>query len=300
MLDNIKSSFSIRDLHHLTGISLHTIRIWERRFDFLQPERSGTNIRQYSIDDLKKLLNISLLVKNGYKISELALMNNQQLNTLVNSTSSVQNTSQVYIDNLKMSMMEFDASLFNDTYNRLISEMTFYDVFIKVFIPFLEQIGKLWQTSSITVAQEHFISNLIRQKLFFNIEKLPRQSAPGNRKFVLFLPVGELHELGLLFFHYVLLVNGRESVYLGQDVEMETLNGILNTEKQLTFISYLTITPNENALPEYVTEFRKKILQNNNELWISGRKVHGFKKNKSWNNVLAFPDVKELLEKICQ
>ncbi len=300
MLDNIKSTFSITDLHHLSGVSAHTIRIWERRFDLLQPDRTETNIRQYNNKHLKKLLNISLLVKSGYKISELAALSEQQLIALVNSSQARSADDQHHIDQLKLSMMDFNATLFNDTYARLLSEMSFYDLFVRVFVPFLEQIGHLWQTNSITIAQEHFISNLIRQKLFFNIDRMPRSIYTEKKRYVLFLPNGELHELGLLFLHYVLLMSGRDSIYLGHDVDVDTLSDIALKDTSIVFISFFTMAPLNEELEDYFTGFRKKLLAGNNEFWVTGGKLKEYKKNKNWINLSVFPDVRVLLNKLRQ
>jgi MerR family transcriptional regulator, light-induced transcriptional regulator len=300
MLDNIKSTFSISDLHNLSGVSAHTIRIWERRFELLKPERTATNIRLYNNEHLKKLLNISLLVKKGYKISELAALNDQQLVSLVNSTIAGEENWQRSIDSFKVAMIDFNTHLFNDTYSRLLSEMSFYDMFVRVMIPFLEQIGQLWQTNSITIAHEHFISNLLRQKLFFNIDKLPRINHSDVKRYVLYLPIQELHELGLLFLHYVLLLSGRDSVYLGQDVSVDALTPFVRKGSNVTFISFLTIVPQDDTLSDYLAECRNKILQSENELWLTGSRLDKYKKNKSWSNISIFPDVRVLLNKIRQ
>jgi MerR family transcriptional regulator, light-induced transcriptional regulator len=296
MLDKVSSTHTISDLHHLTGVSMHTIRIWERRFDLLKPQRTESNIRLYNNSHLRKLLNISLLLNSGYKISELAAMNDVQIVSLVNDIQARNAIEQHSIDQFKVAMLEFNASLFHDTYAKLIGDMSFYDLFRKVMIPFLQQIGQLWQTESITVAHEHFISNLIRQKLFANIDKMPRPATDKSKVHLLFLPSGELHELGLLFLHYVLLLHGKNSVYLGPDVNIDVLEE-MTTGDNTVFITYFTVVPAENQVKNYMTSVRKKLLKGRRQVWVTGSRIKSLKMPK-YANVHLFPDVRDLIRLI--
>ena len=151
-MNNVKKSFSIRDLENLSGIKAHTIRIWEKRYELLSPERTSTNIRTYSLASLQKLLNITLLYNNGYKISKIAKLQEADIPLI--------------------SMINFDLSLFQNTYSSLLSEKSFRDIFWEYFIPLLNELGLLWQTDTISPAHEHFITNLIKQKIYTSTEKL--------------------------------------------------------------------------------------------------------------------------------
>ena len=293
-MDNIKLTFSISDLSELTGISAHSIRIWERRYNLLEPVRTDTNIRRYTNDDLRKLLNISLLLKEGVKISELANYSDQQLNARVNSMLSTVQDDQHAMNELKMAMLHFDTRKFEDVYNRLTGSMSFYDVFLQVMIPFLDHIGSLWQTNSISVAHEHYVSNLLRQKLFFQIEKLPKPDPKNQKLYVLFLPIHELHELGLLFIHYVLLLNGHNSIYLGPDVGLPSLEGI-PVDKPRVFVTYLTITPADELLPGFFAEAKQILLGPQDQLHALGHRVCHFKPAKGSKNIFIYPSLKDYL-----
>ena len=171
-MNNIKTNFSIKDLENLTGIKAHTIRIWEKRYNLLQPNRSDTNIRNYSIESLQKLLNVSFLNENGYKISKIAKLQANEIPSLVREIATSGKQKHHAVNALKMAMLNFDQTLFYTTYNNLLQQHTFKDIFHEVFLPLLKDIGILWQTDTINPAHEHFISTLIKQKVLINIEKV--------------------------------------------------------------------------------------------------------------------------------
>ena len=156
-MNNIKANFSIKDLENLTGIKAHTIRIWEKRYNLLSPDRSDTNIRNYSIASFQKLLNISYLNNNGLKISKIADLKEEEIPIKVREIASRGKVEDHAINAFKMAMVNFDQKLFYNTYNNLIEHKTFKNIFYTVFIPLLNEIGLLWQTDTITPAQEHFI-----------------------------------------------------------------------------------------------------------------------------------------------
>ena len=201
-MNNIKQDFSIRDLENISGIKAHTIRIWEKRYNLLQPKRSETNIRYYTPENLTKLLNIVLLNKNNFKISKIAAMSEEDITTKSRELAFSIATNDEAINSFKLSMFQFDKILFNNTYNQLLHKKTFREIFKDIFIPFLEHIGLLWQTETLLPAHEHFISNLITQKIQINTEKLQYSITNTNKTYVLFLPENEIHELGLLYLNY--------------------------------------------------------------------------------------------------
>lgn len=193
---NVKTVFSIKDLENLSGIKAHTIRIWEKRYDILRPMRSDTNIRNYDLENLQKLLNVVLLNSYGYKISRIAEHSSEKIELLVREIISEKSVKNHAINAFKMAMINFDQALFFNTYNSLLSEKSFRDVFYEVVIPLMNEIGLLWQAGTITPAQEHFISFLIKQKLLLNTEKLQiLEPTRTDKVFVLYLPENEIHEL---------------------------------------------------------------------------------------------------------
>ena len=274
-MELIKSKFSIKDLENLSGIKAHTIRIWEKRYNLLEPERTETNIRYYSNESLQKLLNIALLNKYGMKISKIAKLTDEQIvkesNALINENA----TKALAINSFKIAMYNFDTILFNKTYNDLIEKFSFQEVFNNYFIPFLEELGLLWQTDTISPANEHFISALIKQKVLLEVEKIQyREPLHKEEVFILFLPDQEIHDLGLIYVHYLLLSRGFKSIYLGQSIPIENLSGFKELFNKITFISYFTVKPSVQKITNYITDLNEKIIKLCDcKLWIMGRKT---------------------------
>lgn len=299
-MNNIKSEFTIKDLENFSGIKAHTIRIWEKRYKILEPNRTESNIRYYDINNLQKLLNVSLLNTNGLKISKIAELPESKLNASVRELVAKNGVDTQASNSLKLSMLNFDENLFNVTYNNLIAQSSLRDVFKGVFLPFLNEIGLLWQVNSITPAHEHFITNLIKQKIFINIERL-QLSSPTNfdKIFVLYLPMNEIHELGLLYLHFELLLHGYQSIYLGQSVPVANLNDVQKVYNNICFISYLTVEPSRMSVEEYVeTVINTVLLETDSQLWLLGRKLTEINQKFSLNNVKMFESIDLLLNKL--
>ncbi len=215
--------YSIKDLEKISGIKAHTIRMWERRYNIIEPKRTDTNIRYYSDTDLKCLLNISILNQNGIKISHIASLNDQQIKSRVLDLSLNNRYSNVQIENLMISMFELDEMKFTNALTGSIIKHGFEDTVESILFPFLERIGILWQAGTVNPAQEHFMSNLIRQKLMVAIDNEMQNSLVNSRRIVFFLPEKELHEIGLLFYSLIARKEGMEVIYLGQSVPMNDL-----------------------------------------------------------------------------
>lgn len=217
------AKYSIKDLERLSGIKAHTIRIWEKRYGLLEPLRTVTNIRYYSDEDLKKILNISLLNRHGIKISHIAGLQHDQLAEKVRLATKDTADYDALIDQIIICMVELDEQKFEKILSRAILQIGFEETILEVIYPLLDKIGILWMTGAINPAQEHFISNLVRQKLIVAIDELIIHPHPDPKRFLMFLPEGELHELGLLFFSYLIRKRGHEVTYFGQWVPMDDL-----------------------------------------------------------------------------
>lgn len=297
-MNNIKTEFSIKDLENISGIKAHTIRIWEKRYSLLQPNRSDTNIRSYNLENLQKLLNVVFLNSNGYKISKISELKSKDIPVLVREIASKGNQQHHALNALKMSMLNFDQILFNKTYSNLLQENTFRDIFYDVFISLLEEIGILWQTDTISPAHEHFISTLIKQKILVNIEKVQNlEPQTGKKTFVLFLPDHEIHDIGLLFINYELVCNGYHCIYLGPSVPINCLKDLIVHYKQITFLSYFTVKPEIEELPEYVDEFSKELLGDSaNKFIILGQRSKKLDDIILPKNISSYPSIKDLVK----
>ncbi|MEJ7646864.1 MAG: MerR family transcriptional regulator [Chryseolinea sp.] len=265
--------YSIKDLEQLSGIKAHTIRIWEKRHQIIVPSRTTTNIRFYSDEDLKKIINVSLLNNNGIKISRIADMSATELNEKVLAISEDQTDASIPIDQLVVAMVDMDEESFEKILNNLILRFGFEGTFTEIVYPFLEKIGLLWQTEQITPAQEHFVSNLIRQKVIVAIDGLPLPPRT-SRKVLLFLPESELHELGLLFYHYLTRKTGYRSFYFGQCLPHIDLVQSVAIHTPALMVTCITTTPLV-PFPEYVSLLKSDFL--NIPILLSGYQVRSNK-----------------------
>ena len=295
-MNNVKNVFSIKDLENLSGIKAHTIRIWEKRYNILEPMRSDTNIRSYDIRNLQKLLNIVLLHNYGYKISKIATLDQNEMNKLAKDIISEKSAKNHAISTFKMAMMNFDQSLFFQTYNQLLNEKTFREVFYTVFIPLMQELGFLWQTETITPAHEHFITYLIKQKLLINTEKVQiLEPTKTDKVFILFLPLNEIHELGLMYLNYEILLNGYQTIFLGESIPVSSLMDLKNSFEKITFLSYLTVEPNQDEVNNYIAELETNLLANtNHELLLLGRMTEFIADKTKFENIHIFNSIEEL------
>ena len=244
-------TYSIRELEHLSGIKAHTIRMWEKRHRLIEPQRTDSNIRYYSDDDLKKILNVSLLNNSGIKISAIAGMPEDELGKKVLELSESAGQTRIHIDQLVTSMLDLDEERFEADLAAYEKKFGFEETVTTIVYPFLDKIGILWQTGNITPAHEHFISNLIRQRIIVAIASLPPVTR-ATLRIVLFLPENELHEIGLLFYHYIARKSGFKTYYLGQSVPHRDLQTVCSIHKPHFLITSLTSSPPVSELDDYV------------------------------------------------
>lgn len=297
-MDNIKKNFSIRDLENISGIKAHTIRIWEKRYNLLSPERSKTNIRYYSHQNLQKLLNIVLLNNNNYKISKISKMSDELINITARDLALNTTINDDAINSLKLSMFKFDKISFNTTYNKLLDKKNFREIFKEVFIPFLEHLGLLWQTETILPVHEHFISNLITQKIQINTDVLNYTKILSDNVFILFLPVNEIHELGLLYLNYELVLRGHRTIYLGQNLPLNNLNIFFDIHDKITFVTSMTVRPYDDDIVEYFNTMDNIISLSSHSLIAIGKKVMQFSSNNFKSKISLYPSISELLKEI--
>jgi len=251
------ASYSIKELENLSGIKAHTIRIWEKRYGIVKPARTDTNIRLYCDSDLKRLLNIAILNRYGIKISQISKLSDNELSEKVVHVTSDSTNPESSIENLIIAMVEMDEFKFNRILSRYIMNEGFENAVIRVIFPFFEKIGILWQTGAINPAHEHFVSNLFRQKLMVAIDNIMIPENDNARKFILFLPEGEYHELALLFYNYLIKKSGALVYYLGSSVPF---NDVLETSKMVKpdyLFTSITSSLNKEDIVDYLNKLSK-------------------------------------------
>ncbi len=298
-MKRIKNSFSIKNLENISGIKAHTIRIWEKRYNLLQPERTDTNIRRYSLDSLRKLLNITLLYNHGIKISKIANLPEKEIPFLVREIALKSSSEQVSINAFKLSMVNFDITMFDATYDELMNKNDFSFIYLNIFVPLMRGLGILWQTGAISPSHEHFITNLIKQKIHIQTELMQRDSTPqiNASTFVLYLPENEIHELSILFLNYYVLNNGFKTIFLGQSIPTISLKTLLSYSPSLHFVTYVTVEPNKEEINDYLAHFNKELIENTaNQLSIFGPQVQYIDKTLVASGINVYDKIEDFVE----
>jgi len=290
------AEYKIRELELLTGIKAHTIRIWEQRYNIISPNRTDTNIRTYSDDDLRKILNIALLNKHGIKISHIAEMSDADINQQVISFSESDTDFSNQVNALTIAMIEMDEDRFDKIISTNTLRLGFEKTMIRVLYPFLQRVGMMWLTGAINPAQEHFISNLIRQKLIVAIDGQSASINPQSPKFLLFCPEGEMHEIPLLFSNYLLRSRKFRVVYLGINLPFDNLKSVSAIHEPNYLFTILTTQPSGIETQDYINKLSKSYLNTN--IIVSGRELFNKKFNfpKNVNFINGIDDLLKFLD----
>lgn len=266
-----EQGYSIKDLEVLSGVKAHTIRIWEKRYNLLIPQRTETNIRYYTDEDLKRMLNISMLVRNGYKISKVSKWDDKKISETILNLTSENNTESDYIEQLILYMVNFDNISFYRLANEIINRMGLEEAVTKVFFNFFVRIGTYWQVGSVFPAQEHYVSNIFRQKLIAEIDKLGIVHS-RQETILFFLPEKEMHEMSLLFYSYLAHKMGYRVIYLGQFVPQEDLSKIQEQVRiDFVFTAFINSIAKED-LESYLESVKE--LFRNQKVFITGWQIH--------------------------
>lgn len=286
------NTYSMSQVEMLTGIKSHTLRIWERRYSFLKPERTDTNIRYYSDSEVRKLLNVSILLNNGYRVSAIDKLKEDEIHALIlelNSRSSAKFDDD--LNRLVLSMIELDEEKFTSVFQRHVTRNGLLSTVMELLYPFLDHVGILWMSSRTIPAQEHFISNIIRQKIVTAIDMIPSPRS-DSKKVIMFLPENENHEIGLLLANYIAKDLGFKVYYLGQNVPIVNIvdvHEIVNSD--LLFTMFVTPTTDE-----YLKSFELVLTDIPKPLLIAGNYVS----ETSPNNFSYITSPEKLLEKLTQ
>ena len=268
------SSYTIKDLEKISGIKAHTIRIWEQRYQFLQPQRTETNIRTYSSDELKTILNVSLLNKYGFKISHIDKMSAEQMEDKILSLNQIDAQKERVVNALIKEMVSLNMANFERQMDTYIGQKGIEKTIIEIIFPFMERVGILWITNHINPAQEHLATNVIRQKIILGIEKLP-SVLNYSKRIVLFMPEGEYHEIGLLYVHFLLKQRGFYVDYLGTNVPMIDLKYLSEFHKVDYLYCHLTSPAKNFKIHKFFDQLSEvsKIIQ----IVISGQLAQAYK-----------------------
>jgi len=292
------NSFSISQLQQFSGIKAHTLRIWEQRYNGLNPNRSEGNTRYYDNTQLRRLLNIVSLMDSGYKVSELCPMSNRSLFKLVeeqlkNRLYEDEGT-EYFITQLVAAGMDFDSTHFEKIFANCVLRLGIRNTYVKIIYPMLAKIGLMWATDTMPPACEHFISNIIKQKLFSAIDSLP-PAMPSKKSWLLFLPEEEFHEIGLLFSHYLIRQAGNKVIYLGSNVPFETIKNAIGETDPFHLLFFLVHNNTPENTQEYLDNLKKNFTKS--QIHVSGNEklISKLKTGKGINWVRSVEELEKQL-----
>ena len=254
------SKYKISDLEKLSGVKSHTIRIWEQRYKVLTPLRTETNIRYYDDEQLRKLLNVVSLMKSGVKISTIGKLTDEEINIKIlalANTGGIGVKEETLINQMVSAGLSYDEAAFEKTFSNSILSFGLMNAYQKVFYPMLIKIGLLWSTTELSPAQEHFLSNLIKQKIFAAIDALAPPS-DQSENWLLFLPEGEQHDLGLLIANYGLRAKGKKVIYLGANVPIENLYLVAEQVEPTHYLTFSVRSNEHDSINKYLSSMNKE------------------------------------------
>lgn len=246
--------YSISDLEKLTGIKAHTIRIWEKRYSIISPERTDTNIRYYSVRDLQRLLNISFLNRNGFKISQISEMSDSEIESQVSRLSDKPGADEGFVTDLITAVNSLDEDKFERILNSSILKLGFEQSFYEVVFPLMEKVALMWQIGKLNACQERFVNNLVRHKLVVAIDGLVGQNDISRHNYLLYLPSGHYDEINLLFVNYLLRKSGHHVLYLGPSIPLDHLKSLNNRESIDHVVVSLNPGYTEKELEQYLDQ----------------------------------------------
>jgi len=274
-------NYSIDQFSKITGISKLVLRTWENRYDYLQAPRTKTNIRVYSDQLLIKALKTKFLIDSGYKISLITSKSDSELDHLIvelKNSSNHETSYDYYINKMIESGITYDTKLFNDTYEECLLEFNHVDVYIKIMLPTFFKIGLFWLTNRMNPAQEHFLSEMFKQKVYSEIDRIKIQNRTSSN-WLLFLPPDEYHEIGLLFSRFLLIQNGFEVIYLGANVPLSALKQVSQTKKidnllffSISNFSKINLIETITCLDKYFKQTKKYLVNSSIDLNTSSSK----------------------------
>lgn len=286
--------YSIKDLEVLSGIKAHTLRAWEQRHKLIVPKRTSTNIRYYSDDDLRMVLNVSLLLENGLKIGQIAKHSAEEIGEMALKAKPYLGTFTHEMNALKISTLTFDLVKFEATMTKCMDDYGVHTTFREIIGDYIQELGKLWLSGSVSISQEHFVSSLIRQKLFAAIDKLEAPESPKTGRYALFLPANELHEIGILYLAYVLKERGEHVYYLGQSLPKEYLSDLLDNQSIDYLVSAFTTHPEKEELQEYLVELEELTAKRRVEVHLTGYQFQEYNLEETGPNIHIYSTLKEL------
>ena len=264
--------YPIRAVAQMTGLSVDTLRAWERRYDAVAPGRNDRG-RLYSDADVARLKQLAELVKRGHAIGTIAGLAEADLAGLLKRADALTTPPEAApvakLDLLKGTLDRYDLDAIEATLNRHAAVLPPRDLVFAVILPMLQEIGRRWEAGNVRPAQEHLVSAIVRSVLGGLLRVTMRPNA--SPRIVFATPAGERHELGLLCAALLTASAGYGVVYLGPDLPAADISHAATTAGARVVIVSLT-TP--GAVTRSAIRTLAQIGQAGVELWVGGPEAH--------------------------
>jgi len=298
---NIMNSFSISELQKFSGIKAHTIRTWEQRYNALKPNRSEGNTRYYNGSQLRRLLNIVSLLNTDYKVSELCSMPDKKLVKLLDEKLSqsilADHAYEYFISQIISATIQFNEMQFDKLFANCILRFGLKGTYVQIIYPALVRLGIMWSKDAILPAQEHFITNLIRQKVLAVIDALPIATTSTN-SWLLFLPEDEFHEAGLLLSNFLIRQAGMKVIYLGANVPYDSLKLAIKEIKPTHILFFLVRKNNNKEDMELINILNKNFPTQKIYLGCDSSRLNDLKTSKYFTKLHSVQDLENKLQQI--
>lgn len=251
--------YTIKQLERLSGVKAHTIRIWEKRYKLFTPQRTSTNIRRYCDTDLRMILNVTTLLRYGFKISRLANKSPEELALLLDEATRRATAQGIDIEPLLEATITFNELAIREYIGQSITRNGLEYTYEQQIHPFLDRLGSLWQSGVIRTTHEHFATNIVKHILLVEFAKLPRESLKV-KPMVFFLPEGEFHEIALLYYAYITKKEGLRVIYLGQSTPTTDVIALCKDVEPLALFTSMSTRMGKNEPKDLILAFRSAAL----------------------------------------
>ncbi len=230
---------NISGLAKIVGMNVHTIRAWERRYNALQPERSPSGQRTYSIEDVEKLKKLKHLNKMGMPIGRIANLTLNELTIIEQDHSLTSKLESKVEDASKKSstvindeevqtiisetidcLYQYDVDMIHQQLNKYRIQMSSKDFILKVISPLFNTVNRLVLELKLNIAQEHLLFAVVRDQISFLITPVTNEEAP---RIALASPEGDVHEIAIILSHVLCIANDIKSYYLGTNLPLKSL-----------------------------------------------------------------------------
>lgn len=257
-----QEKITIKDLERFSGIKAPTLRIWEKRYHFFKPARTKTNIRYYSLEELKIVLNAGLLTRFGFKVSQFDKMRAAQIEASAKAIKGLEAVRERLVNSLIFEMAALDENKFESLLGNHSDLNGLEDTLHQIVLPFVERTGIFWRSGEISPAQEQLAVNIIRQKLILAIETMDKplsSQKPPGKKALVFLPEGIYQEIGSLFTYYLLKQRGIEVIYLGPSVPLKDVEFIVKRKNPVILFIHFPGPAAAVQIGQFVTDIRYRL-----------------------------------------